>query len=47
VRERVEKGLRGVENEFGGMRKKNEVEKVDIAVSRLERKKEKAGVHPA
>jgi hypothetical protein len=45
-----EKGLRSVEDEFGplgGVRKKSETERVDIAVGRLERKKEKAGVHPA
>jgi hypothetical protein len=42
--------LRSVEDEFGplgSMRKKNEVKRVDIAVGRLERKKEKASVHPA
>jgi hypothetical protein len=45
-----EKGLRGVEEEFGplgGVREKSEVERVDIAVGRLERKKETAGVDPA
>jgi hypothetical protein len=41
--------LKSVEDEFGplgGVRKKNEAERVDTAVGRLE-KKEKAGVHPA
>jgi len=29
------------------VRRKSEAERVDIAVGRLEKKKEKAGVHPA
>jgi hypothetical protein len=44
-----EKGLKNVEDEFGplgGVRKKNEAERMDTAVGRLEKKKEKAGVHP-
>ena len=44
-----EKGLKSVEDEFGplGGVRKSEAERVDIAVGRLEKKKEKAGVHPA
>jgi hypothetical protein len=45
-----EKGLKTVEDEFGplgGVRRKSEAERMDIAVGRLEKKKEKAGVHPA
>jgi hypothetical protein len=43
------KGLKTIEDEFGplgGVKRNSEAERVDIAVGWLEKKKEKAGVHP-
>jgi hypothetical protein len=44
-----EKDLKSVDDDFGplgGVRKMNEAQTVDTAVGRLEKKNEKAGMHP-